>query len=107
MKLYLYEVRFTGGTSNKNWRRFFENVTDMGAVSTDRAGILGLCAISSFRDADGVKELCTRNFRPKSAIAYVTVEEITAATVGNSNHAHSAYQNVVDRFRPYGTYPNL
>ncbi|MNL94781.1 hypothetical protein D3C81_45730 [compost metagenome] len=107
MNRYLYEVRLDGGESKMNKIRFFTNVTDVGAIATDHTGISVLCALSSVRDAAGVNELCTKGFRPKAKAHYVTVVEITAATVADPNHAHSAYQNVVDFFYQYGAYPNI
>lgn len=107
MNLYLYEVRLDGGTSKVNKIRFFNNVTSNGAIPTDHAGISVLCALSSARNAVGVKELCTENFRPKAEARNVTVVKITAATVADPNHAQSAYQNVVDYFYKYGAYPNI
>ncbi|WP_426078783.1 hypothetical protein [Janthinobacterium sp. PSPC3-1] len=107
MNRYLYEVRLDGAASKMNKSRFFANVTDIGAIATDHAGISVLCALSSVRDAAGVKELCTKGFRPKAEAHRVTVVEITAATVADPSHAHSAYQNVVDFFYQYGAYPNI
>lgn len=107
MSLYLYEVRIKGSASNANKRRFFNNVEALGAISTDYGGISVLCAISSHRTADDIKGLCTKDFRPQSKASDVTVVEITAATVANPNHAHSAYGNVVSYFYKPGLYPNI
>lgn len=105
--MYLYEVRYNGDTSDENWRRFFENVTDLGAIATDRLGITNLCALTSSQNAVMVKNLCASGLKPQSAKNKVVVVEITAVTVADPQHSHSAYQNVVDWAKPNGIFPNL
>jgi hypothetical protein len=107
MSQYLYEVRLKGSASNKNKTRFFNNVAAIGAVATDHGGISVLCAVSSHKNAQEIKDLCTFNFRPQSTVNDVTVVEITAVTVADSNHPHSAYGNVVRRFYKPGVYPHI
>jgi hypothetical protein len=107
MDYYLYAVRLSMGSSNNNFSTFLVNVSDMSAEPTDRGGITSLCVIRSWDSAENVKTRCIRNFKGKSAAKDVTVEEITDATLNDSDHLHSQFWDVWERLRNRGPYPHL
>jgi hypothetical protein len=108
MLKYLYEVKLAEGMNNKNIQIFLDNVSENGAIPTDYANKPSLCAVSSTQDAATVKLLFTSGFPPNDR-KDVTVAEITKKTVGDPNHPHSAYGNVVKFFtsKSKDRYPHI
>jgi hypothetical protein len=105
MSKYIYEVSIDRGRSNPEYRKFFENVSALKAVSPDFGGINGSCIISHHMDSDTVRLLCSENIKKKSSI---TVEEITKETLNPKAGDHKMYTKLIEKyFLPYGDYPNI
>jgi len=86
---YLYEVRLKDGTTNRQFTKFFENVTRLNARPPDYAGIQSVCILSHHMDAESVHVMCTDRFRGSEND--VTVTEITATSLASRSSAHAAY----------------
>jgi hypothetical protein len=102
----LYVVRLSGGITNKNWQRFFENVGRLNGKSPDFAGISSTVLLKHPLDETTVRILCTDGFKGKNH--GLSVEEITRSTLNDQTHYHHVYTDMVNHyFLPNDNYPSI
>ena len=101
---YLYEVKIKGGSTHKEFRRFYSNIAPLNPKPPDRSGISSICVVSHSQDAGTVHLLCVDGMKKH---ADVTVTEISAATLAQGG-THTAYIDLVNNyFLNNGDYPNI
>ncbi|TXH75539.1 MAG: hypothetical protein E6Q88_03540 [Lysobacteraceae bacterium] len=105
MNMHLYEIRLSGGRSNREFAVFLENATNLGAKPPDYAGISSVCLLAHRQDKETVHLLFARGINSESDIV---VTEITRKTLASDKYGHVVYSDFIDRyFRPYHRFSKL
>ncbi len=98
----LYVVSMPGGSRNKDWIKFIENVEgDLGGKNPDY-GPSATRIVSHHTDSQTVHLLCTTGMDERSN---VTIEEITRKTLKTF---HAPFKDFIEKyFLPHREYPNI
>lgn len=98
----LYVVTMRGGSENKNWVKFIENVDVNLKGKNPDYGPSATRIVSHHMDSKTIHLLCTDRIKKKSD---VTVEEITKETLKG---VHAPFTELVGNyFLPYDDYPEI
>ncbi|WP_313327230.1 hypothetical protein [Stutzerimonas balearica] len=105
MSKRIYEVRLERGRSHPEHHKFYSNVDELKAKSSDFGGINGMCIISHHVDIKTMHVLCSSGLKDKNS---VKVEEITKETLDQETGIHKMHTDLVEKyFLPHGKYPNI
>lgn len=106
MAKFLYEVKLTGGRSNRNWQKFFENTNGLNGKTPDYGGLNNVCLIAHHETKETIAAFCSYQF--KGGSEDLSVKEITKKTLAKENNPHRLYWDTVHSyFLPTGHFPNI